>query len=508
MNHSVTVTHSQSLHPKEIVQVLIEAEFEVDSFRVTGAEHLGMKDTTFERAAGSDAGSGLEDIAGRLRDSLVGDKKHTGAKHLENCELCRSEAACQEKMCEEAGKSGCTVTATPSFTDLTMPPKPPNPEATPREAAQSPANEDQGLYEATISIGGMTCAACSNSVTDIIEALPFVRSVSVNLMGGCGTVIFDSNLSGGEKSGADKIVSEVEDAGFECSLEDLRSLDAKKAVGTEEVAMREVSLKIDGMFCGHCPDTIIDVLGSAFPELIIEVPPTRASPIVYIKYYPNPPSLTLRHIVAAISSASPNFTVSVYHPPTMEERARKMQLRERNRILIRLIFCVLIAIPTFLLGIVWMMLVPKDNPIRLYIEKPMWAGQATRVEWALFILSTPVMFWVADIFHKRAIHEIRALWRKGSNVPILRRFYRFGSMNLLISLGVSISYFSSIALLAMSAAKPKGQSQHTVMEGMHMVQEPKGVDHITTYFDSTVLLTMFLLMGKSSLLWSSAAEYC
>lgn len=73
-------------------------------------------------------------------------------------------------------------------------------------------------------------------------------------------------------------------------------------------------------------------------------------------------------------------------------------------------------------------------------------------------------------------------------------------MNLLISLGVSISYFASVALLAMSAAKPKPEPVHAGMEGMEgmdMVGTAMKIDHITTYFDSTVLLTMFLLMGKS-----------
>jgi len=85
-----------------------------------------------------------------------------------------------------------------------------------------------------------------------------------------------------------------------------------------------------------------------------------------------------------------------------------------------------------MIGIVWMSLVPKDNRIRQYFEKRMWAGQATRVEWALFFLSTPVQFFIADVFHVRAYKEVKALWRPGSQVPILRRFYRFGSMNLLV----------------------------------------------------------------------------
>jgi cation transport ATPase len=106
------------------------------------------------------------------------------------------------------------------------------------------------------------------------------------------------------------------------------------------------------------------------------------------------------------------------------------------------------------------------------------------------------MFFVADVFHKRAIHEIRALWRKGSSVPVMRRFYRFGSMNLLISLGVSISYFASVALLALDAVREQGGTSTGTHETGGVDPEPEPVMHTTTYFDSTVFLTMFLLAGE------------
>lgn len=559
----------------------MEAEFEVDSVKVIGSDTSDGSIIVFP----GEPERGLDEFAGRLRDSWTAGikRKSRGSKHLENCALCQSEAQAQEKSQPGTRKSDYTVTSSSSIAEWPSCYQPPvgsgSTEAQSPDATQALPTEDEELYEATISIGGMTCASCSNSITDILEALPWVNSVSVNLMGGSATVVFDAKASGGAQSGGERIASEVEDAGFECALEELRSLetkqktiennlyqatisiggmtcvsctnsitdilealpsvqsvsinlmggsgtvifDAKVSGGAEtgadkivsevedagfecaleelksleitqdsikEREMREVALNVEGMFCEHCPGRVIDTLKSSFPDLVIETAPTLASPILRIKYFPNPPEFTLRHIVLSITSVSPNFIVSVYHPPTMEERSRNLQLRERNRLLLRLSLCVIIAIPTFLLGIVWMSLVPKNNRIRIYIEQPMWAGQATRVEWALFILSTPVMFYVADVFHRRAIREIRSLWRKNSSVPILRRFYRFGSMNLLISLGVSISYFASVALLGMSAAKPRARSS-----GMGMGMDT-GV-HITTYFDSTVLLTMFLLMGMS-----------
>ena len=116
-----------------------------------------------------------------------------------------------------------------------------------------------------------------------------------------------------------------------------------------------------------------------------------------------------------------------------------------RRLLIRLVFCFIIAIPTFLIGVVWMSLVPQDDPIRMYWDEAMWAGKATRLEWALFFLATPVQFGIADVFHRRALKEVRALWRRGSPTPLLRRFYRFGSMNLLVGSPEFVFYIRMFA---------------------------------------------------------------
>jgi len=378
------------------------------------------------------------------------------------------------------------------------------------EDTQSPghASTDK-MYEAVMSVGGMTCASCTNRVTEVLVALPTVESVSVNLMGNSATVVFSAGDIGKAELRAQELVFEVEETGFECSLGSLSGLGGEgSAVVRGQVGVeRAVTLKVEGMLCDHCPGKVAGALESSFPgELLsLTAPITRQSGLVQIKYTPQPPGFTLRHITAAISSISPEFVVSVYRPPTMEERSRQLQLRERNQLLIRLIICIIIAFPTFMIGIVWMTLVPKEDRVRKYLQEPVWAGSVTRTGWALLFLSTPVMFFVANVFHERAIHEITALWRKGSKVPIFRRFYRFGSMNLLISLGVSISYFASVALLALDAVtvrpmKGNGVDGHEGAQvgtgGMGDSEEPDPGPHTTTYFDSTVFLTMFLLIGK------------
>lgn len=173
------------------------------------------------------------------------------------------------------------------------------------------------------------------------------------------------------------------------------------------------------------------------PEVTVSQPlVSHTEPILTLTYTPSPPDLTIRTIVKAIEgagdSASP-FTAAIHRPPSLEDRARYMQRREQKHILQRLFFAIIAAIPSFILGVVYMTLVPSDNHIRMWLEEPMWAGNASRGVWAMFFLATPVMFYSAGMFHRRSLREMYALWRKGSRVPVWKRFIRFGSMNLLVS---------------------------------------------------------------------------
>lgn len=319
-----------------------------------------------------------------------------------------------------------------------------------------------------IAITGMTCGSCVGSVTRGLEELPFVKNVSVNLLSHSGRVEFEG------QENLDNIVEKIEDLGYDAVVNSVQSLQNEKAT----IQARTISIHVDGMFCHHCPEKILASLESLLNVTVEEVP-SEKNPILKVTYTPEPPVLTIRTILTAINEAHSSFNANIYHPPSIEERSRAMQLHERSKLLFRLLFVFAVAIPTFLIGIVFMSLVSSHNPTRQYLEQKIWSGSVTRTEWALFIMATPVMVYGTDVFHIRAMKEIHALWRPGSRVPILRRFYRFGSMNLLISAGTAVAYFSSLAVLIVDA-----------------VAGTKASAVSTTYFDSVVFLTLFILAGR------------
>ena len=335
---------------------------------------------------------------------------------------------------------------------------------------------DVTQFEAVLSIGGMTCASCTGSVGESLRTMTFVESAEVTLLTNSAVVIF----SGQEN--LQKIINAIEDIGYECTVERCNSIEPvnDEAETSDRPKLRSVQLKIDGMFCKHCPANIVNGVKSRFPELVhIDIDPSLKDPVMKITYMPAPPNFTIRNIVRTINLLNESFRTHIYHPPSIEQRSQAMHVREQRRLLKRLLLSFVVAIPTLLIGVVWMSLVPKSNSIRMYFEHPVLSGTVTRAEWALLFLATPVMFLAADVFHIRAIKEIRALWRRNSRVPILRRFYRFGSMNLLISAGTSVAYFSSLALLII-AARSNAES----------------ASHSATYFDAVVFLTFFILIGR------------
>ncbi|KAK5662043.1 hypothetical protein OQA88_10156 [Cercophora sp. LCS_1] len=322
------------------------------------------------------------------------------------------------------------------------------------------------VWRANVAVGGMTCAACANSIEGMMRKKDWVRAVKVNLITNSATVDFEGSEN------KDKIAEEIEGMGFEAAIDSVVNVTVKAAENQE----RTVEIRIDGLYCDHCPQRVPNSLAGFRRQLKVVSPPTRQRPIIKISYIPDAPNFTIREILAAIEAIDPEFDASIYHPPTLEERSKQIQRRHQNQIKWRVIFTAIVAIPTFVIGIVYMSLLPEHK--KHYLMAP-WVSGINRAQMSLFIMATPVYFFGADLFHRRAFKEIRTLWRRGSRVPFFQRFYRFGSMNTLMSLGTTIAYTSSVSQMIAAA-----------------VEKPEAVPDTNFYFDSVVFLTLFLLLGR------------
>jgi P-type Cu+ transporter len=106
---------------------------------------------------------------------------------------------------------------------------------------------DSNIYRVSLSIGGMTCAACVNAIMDALKDKPGVSEVTVDLLGKCGSAFVTQQEIGRE------IKDTIEDIGYECEL-----------VAVEPVSNRQIDapdvykamLSIGEMTCASCESAI------------------------------------------------------------------------------------------------------------------------------------------------------------------------------------------------------------------------------------------------------------
>ena len=468
----VTVEHEQQSPAtvRSMEKTLEDVGFEICGINTSSSTPLHE----FNRLAAEDRGEGSRNVSraegpwdawSRLWHWTKPTLPSEAAQHVhrENCEACHS--------CTELGLDG-KLDQNDSQHDLEgldsekQPAESPLYEVAIGDGKQGAAGES---FRATLSVGGMTCAVCVNTISANLEKYPWVTNVVVNLVSNSATVDYEGSARKNE------IVEAIEDLGYDVAIDSVVNLGEE----TQSGEWREVIIKIDGIFCDRCPDRICQTLKSfRSSQIEIKREPSATNHFIDIRYVPDAPSFTIRHILKGIEATDPSFKASIFHPPTLEERSRAIRTKHQYQLLWREVMTIIVAIPTLVLGIVYQSLVSDRNATRQFLTQP-WSSGLSRMDVILCLLATPVYFFAADIFHTRAIKEIRTIWRRNSRMPWPARFYKFGSMNMLMSLGTTIAYVSSVIQMIVVAA-----STNTT--------DPSD----RFYFDSVVFLTLFLLAGR------------
>ena len=103
--------------------------------------------------------------------------------------------------------------------------------------------EMDGPLHVTLSVGGMTCAACSSTVTQLLSEQEGVTDVSVNLIGNSASLVVKS------KELIMGVQEVIESAGFEAAVASVEPLQVTPNVMEVVQGQRTVALRIEGMFC-------------------------------------------------------------------------------------------------------------------------------------------------------------------------------------------------------------------------------------------------------------------
>lgn len=468
----VTVRHERRQSLVTFQNVLTSAGFDIASITQDGITY-DIPSTPF-RSTYNPLDSYIERLRVNTRNTKTSARDIIQDRHIQECKQCQLELA---EMLSVRHSSTTELTPAPTKSKPKTHGRYLEQENEQAQGSETSTGSFTGTtidtldskktWRATLAVGGMTCASCAKTISDQIQKIEWVEKISVNLIANSATIDFM------DKSNARKLVDAIEDMGFDAVLDRVISLKTE-----DGVQKRKVELKVDGMFCSHCPGRLQESLSIFKDGVAIEKALTVQDPILKLSYIPHLPERSIRTIIETLNRTDERFSVSIHHPPTLEERTQKMHALERKRISARVILSVVAAIPTLIIGVVFMSLVSENNSARQYLMGS-WTAGISRSQWALFIMATPVYFFAADVFHRRAIKEIFMLWRPASKTPFLQRLYRFGSMNMLMSLGTTVAYVSSVAQLIAAAAVKS--------------HEP---DDGSFYFDSVVFLTMFLLIGR------------
>ncbi|XP_077219867.1 copper-exporting ATPase / responsive-to-antagonist 1 / copper-transporting ATPase (RAN1) [Tasmannia lanceolata] len=267
-------------------------------------------------------------------------------------------------------------------------------------------SKSQGFMSGQFRIGGMTCAACVNSVEGILIKLPGVKRAVVALATSLGEVEYDSSLIT-----KDEIVQAIEDAGFDAAF--LQSSEQDKIL----LGVSGMSTEMDLQLLEGIIRNLKGVKQFIFNRTLTELE------IIF-----DPEVVGLRFIVDGIERGSNGKFKAHIRNPYMTMTSNNVE--ESSNMFRLFTSSFFLSVPVFLIRVVC----PR---IPLVYSLLLWrCGPFQMGDWLKWALVTLVQFVVGKRFYVAAYRALR----NGST-----------NMDVLVALGTSASYFYSIGALLYGA---------------------------------------------------------
>ncbi|XP_057471748.1 copper-transporting ATPase RAN1-like [Actinidia eriantha] len=264
----------------------------------------------------------------------------------------------------------------------------------------------QGTLVGQFTIGGMTCAACVNSVEGILRDLPGVKRAVVALATSLGEVEYDPTVIS-----KDDIVNAIEDTGFEGSFVQSNEQD-KIILGVSGMSSELDAQLLEGVLCN-----MRGVRQFCF---------NRTSRELEVLF--DPEVMSSRSLVDAVESGSTGkFKLHVKNPYT---RMSSKDIEESSNMFRLFTASLFLSIPIFLMQVVC-----PHIPL-LYALLLRQCGPFQMGDWLKWALVTVVQFVIGKRFYVAAGRA----FRNGST-----------NMDVLVVLGTSASYLYSVCALLYGA---------------------------------------------------------
>ncbi|KAJ9625660.1 Cu(2+)-transporting P-type ATPase [Taxawa tesnikishii (nom. ined.)] len=318
------------------------------------------------------------------------------------------------------------------------------------------------LTTTTVSIGGMTCGACTSAVEGAFKDVPGIKSFSISLLAERAVIEHDPTLIS-----AEKIAETIEDTGFDASVLDSKvvSVPASPKISRRRRSafvvkqLYSTTVAIEGMTCGACTSAveilhdpsklstaqIVEIVEDrGFDATILSsqeegLQTTSGSAVVQLKIYGlkdsgsaeslssllqdqegimqanvnfstcranvtyNSSRIGLRAIVQAVEKAGYNALVAENEDNNaqLESLAKTKEIQEWSRAFRT---SVTFAVPVFLTSMLIPMFLPflDFGSIKLPVIPGLWLGDVV-----CLLLTIPVQFGIGKRFYVSAFRSIR-----------------------------------------------------------------------------------------------------
>ncbi|OKL60238.1 hypothetical protein UA08_04814 [Talaromyces atroroseus] len=309
-------------------------------------------------------------------------------------------------------------------------------------AARQTSENSTQLLSTTVAIEGMTCGACTSSVSNAFNDVEGIVQFDISLLAERAVIVHNPEIVSSEK-----IASMVEDVGF-----DARVLSSLPHMGVAQKTTKSLRLTLYGLDDSASASALEEKLRQkhGICSVSIDVSTSRAT-IVH-----NPTALGIRSVVEAIEEAGYNALVSESEDNNaqLESLAKTKEIQEWKR---AFLFSLTFAVPVFLITMLLPMGPKFLNFGNIRIFPGLYLGDLVAL-----CLTVPVQFGIGKRFYKSSYKSLK---------------HRSPTMDVLVMLGTSAAFFFSVftmlfAIFSGSDSRP------------------------STVFDTSTMLITFITLGR------------
>ncbi|KAI9023018.1 E1-E2 ATPase-domain-containing protein [Phycomyces nitens] len=316
-------------------------------------------------------------------------------------------------------------------------------------------------FEINMIITGMFCPSCIEKVHKTLSEFPGTVTGSIEINLDSGRTSFQST---NEAISRPRIEQAILKLGFMTDSIEIIKQDAldltEKENNSENQAVTK--LTVTGMTCSSCVANIERTMMKQPGVVSCQV--NLLSKSAVIRH--DPSIIGARALANMIEQIGYKAELSQQSSDALSDQRKTMREsmdKEISVLLHRFLWSLVFAIPVVLVSMIFMMAVPGTKRLHQVFVLPIVPGLSVG-DLILFVLATPVQFWLGLPFYVKAYRSLR--------------YAHTANMETLVAMGTTVAYVTSVASVASAIAI----KQHGSMS--------------RNYFETSVLLITFIHFGK------------